>query len=73
MEEDSVPVPGGRVVLGAARNERFRWDNEHPELAVDVAPFRIDALPVTNREYREFVADGGDVNEPLRVERSRPD
>ena len=65
VPQASVPVPGGRVVLGAARNGRFRWDNEHPERVVDVAPFRIEALPVTNREYREFVADGGYEDERL--------
>jgi formylglycine-generating enzyme required for sulfatase activity len=46
-------------VLGAPRNGRFRWDNEHEELTVEVPPFRIDALPVTNREFREFLEDGG--------------
>jgi ergothioneine biosynthesis protein EgtB len=52
-------VPGGTAVLGAPRNGRFRWDNEHEELTVEVPAFRIDALPVTNREFREFVEDGG--------------
>ena len=55
----SVPIPAGTCVLGAPRDGRFRWDNEHPELEVEVPAFRIDALPVTNREYREFVEDGG--------------
>jgi ergothioneine biosynthesis protein EgtB len=55
----SVRIPAGDCVLGAPRNGRFRWDNEHPELSVAVPSFRIDALPVTNREYREFVENGG--------------
>lgn len=58
---DRVPIhiPGGRVILGAGRNGRFRWDNEFPQVTVDVAPFQIDALPVTNGELRSFVEAGG--------------
>jgi ergothioneine biosynthesis protein EgtB len=52
-------VPAGTAVLGAPRKGGFRWDNEHEELTVEVAAFRMDALPVTNREFREFVEDGG--------------
>ena len=55
----SVAVPAGRAVLGASRNGRFRWDNEHLELDLDVPAFRIDALPVTNGQFREFVEHGG--------------
>jgi ergothioneine biosynthesis protein EgtB len=58
-EPASVHIPAGTAVLGASRDGRFRWDNEHPQLSVEVAPFRIDALPVRNGEYREFVEDGG--------------
>ena len=59
LERTTTLVPAGPAVLGAARNGRFRWDNEHPELEVEVPAFRIDTVPVTNREYREFVEDGG--------------
>jgi ergothioneine biosynthesis protein EgtB len=55
----AVLIPAGSTVLGAPRGDRFRWDNEHPELVVEVPAFRIDTLPVTNRELREFVDDGG--------------
>jgi ergothioneine biosynthesis protein EgtB len=55
----AVLIPAGSTVLGAPRGGRFRWDNEHPERAVEVPAFRIDTLPVTNRELREFVDDGG--------------
>jgi len=53
-----IQIPGGRAVLGAPRNGRFRWDNEFPETSVDVGAFRIDSRPVTNREFREFVESG---------------
>jgi ergothioneine biosynthesis protein EgtB len=59
LERASVPIPAGTAILGASRNGGFRWDNEHPPLSVEVPAFRIDALPVTNREFLEFAADGG--------------
>ncbi len=57
--QTSVLITAGSAVLGARRNGRFRWDNEHEELLVEVPSFRIDAVPVTNRDFREFVEDGG--------------
>jgi len=54
-----VHVPGGPVTLGAPRDGRFGWDNEFPEHATSVGPFRIDALPVRNAEFLEFVEAGG--------------
>ncbi len=34
-------------------------DNERPAHTEDVPAFRIDAFPVTNGAYQEFIADGG--------------
>jgi ergothioneine biosynthesis protein EgtB len=57
---DVAEVPGGRVVLGAARGSlAFGWDNEFPEHALDVPDFAIDTTPVRNRDFLEFVGDGG--------------
>ena len=53
-----VRIPAGTAHLGASSDE-FLWDNERPEYDVHVEVFEIDALPVTNREFREFVAAGG--------------
>lgn len=56
----SVLVPGGPFVLGVdASAEPFALDNEGPAHVVDVPSFRIGRVPVTNAEWREFVADGG--------------
>lgn len=57
-ERVRVAIPRGPAVLGAPRDGSFRWDNERPERNVDVAAFRIDSVPVTNREFREFVEAG---------------
>lgn len=56
----TVPIPGGRVTLGASFDALpFGWDNEFPEHEIEVEPFIMDALPVRNREFLEFVAAGG--------------
>jgi ergothioneine biosynthesis protein EgtB len=56
-----VEIPAGTATLGLPRvaESPFGWDNEFEELAVDVPAFRMDAFPVTNREYRDFLLAGG--------------
>ena len=57
---ERVFVPGGPFMLGVdAGTEPFSLDNERPAHLVDVAPFWIGRVPVTNREWRDFIADGG--------------
>lgn len=56
----SVLIPGGEFVLGVdAATEPFSLDNERPAHVVHVPAFRIGRVPVTNREWREFIDDGG--------------
>jgi iron(II)-dependent oxidoreductase len=53
-----VAVPGGAALTGASEGW-FAYDNERPQHAVELKPFWIDATPVTNGEFAEFVdADG---------------
>jgi iron(II)-dependent oxidoreductase len=55
-----VFVDGGPFVLGVdAVTAPFSLDNERPAHTVDVAPFWIGRVPVSNRQWREFIADGG--------------
>jgi gamma-glutamyl hercynylcysteine S-oxide synthase len=56
--EPMVRFPGGRVRLGTA-DRSAAYDNERPSHEVDLAPFDIDATPVTNGAYLEFVESGG--------------
>jgi len=52
--------PGGVLRMGAERDTKeFVFDNEKWAHDVVVAPFRIDARPVSNREYRDYVEQGG--------------
>jgi iron(II)-dependent oxidoreductase len=55
-----VRIPAGCATLGASAGElTFGWDNEFPRTLIEVPSFEIDALPVTNREYLDFVDAGG--------------
>ncbi|MGH3275148.1 MAG: SUMF1/EgtB/PvdO family nonheme iron enzyme, partial [Streptosporangiaceae bacterium] len=57
---ERVFVAGGPFVLGVdAAAAPFSLDNERPAHAVDVGPFWIGKVPVTNGQWREFIADGG--------------
>jgi gamma-glutamyl hercynylcysteine S-oxide synthase len=53
-----VHFPGGPVVIGTGDRSQA-YDNERPQHRVDLAPFWIDADPVTNRDFEAFVAAGG--------------
>lgn len=56
----SVEVPAGDFVLGVdPADEPFSLDNERPAHTVFVPGFRIGRVPVTNREWRAFLDDGG--------------
>jgi iron(II)-dependent oxidoreductase len=56
--DGEVTVPAGPFLMGTD-DEAWAYDNERPAHVVDLPAFRIDAAPVTNRAYAEFIADGG--------------
>ena len=59
-KHDSVFIPGGEFRLGVdGGDEPWSLDNERPGHLVDVPAFRIARFPVTNGEWRQFIADGG--------------
>jgi iron(II)-dependent oxidoreductase len=53
-----VDIPGGTFAIGTDEHA-WVYDNERPRHDVELAPFRIGRTPVTNRQYRAFVDDGG--------------
>lgn len=53
-----VRFAGGTVTLGTD-TEPFAYDNERPAHDGEVAPFEMDATPVTCGAFREFIEDGG--------------
>src|SRR5687767_6217699 len=53
--EAMIAVPAGRYRVGSD----LHYPEERPARMVEVAAFRIDATPVTNRAFRAFVAATG--------------
>jgi ergothioneine biosynthesis protein EgtB len=57
----STEIPSGTATLGLARSadSPFGWDNEFEEHRIEVPAFAIDTCNVSNRDYQQFVRDGG--------------
>ncbi|MGE0687861.1 MAG: ergothioneine biosynthesis protein EgtB [Dehalococcoidia bacterium] len=53
-----IESEGGLIEIGA-QGGGFAFDNELPRHRVYLEPYRLADRPVTNREYLEFMADGG--------------
>ncbi|MFL5866456.1 MAG: SUMF1/EgtB/PvdO family nonheme iron enzyme, partial [Thermoleophilaceae bacterium] len=51
-------VPAGPFVVGDA-GDGFAYDNERPRHEVELREFEIDAAPVTQGAFRQFIEDGG--------------
>lgn len=54
----TIRVPGGLFVLGYG-GDGFCYDIEIPEHRVYMEDYEMDAFPVTNGQFLEFVRDGG--------------
>ena len=61
--DGALSVAGGTYALGS--DDEWVLDNERPIHDVEVAPFRIQRAPVTNRDFAAFVAAGGYDDERL--------
>ncbi len=57
--EGDAEIPGGTYPVGASRNSGFHFDNEKWAHPVQLRPFRIARAAVTNRQFLEFVREGG--------------
>jgi ergothioneine biosynthesis protein EgtB len=53
----TLTLPGGAGTLGCDRPHAL--DNERPPHPITVAPFALEATPVTVAAYRRFIAAGG--------------
>jgi len=53
-----IHCPGGLVEIGS-KGESFTFDNEKPRHQVFLKPFTVANRLTTNREYLEFLEDGG--------------
>jgi iron(II)-dependent oxidoreductase len=64
---EMIAIAGGSYPIGAG-GDGFAYDNERPRHEVEVAPFRIDRLPVGNADFAAYVAATG-AEPPLHWER----
>ncbi len=55
---ETVAIEGGAHQIGAPA-QGFAYDNERPRHTVELAPFEIDAAPVTNAAYAAFLEETG--------------
>ncbi|MEP6572532.1 MAG: ergothioneine biosynthesis protein EgtB [Gemmatimonadota bacterium] len=53
-----VAFPGGEVQIGTD-DRTVSYDNERPRHVVRLAPFLIDAAPVSNGDFLRFMENGG--------------
>jgi sulfatase modifying factor 1 len=60
---DTVDIPGGRFLMGAAGDIAYDADGEGPIHAVEISPFRIGVGCVANEQFATFVAATGHVTE----------
>jgi iron(II)-dependent oxidoreductase len=67
---EMVEFRGSRVTIGTD-DRSAAYDNERPLHQVDLKPFLIDRLPVTNGRYLEFMSEGGYKREELWSEQGR--
>lgn len=58
MPLEWISLPGGISLVGHDGPD-FAFDNEGPRHQALLQPFRIASRPVTNGEYKTFIADGG--------------
>ncbi|MGZ5891300.1 MAG: selenoneine synthase SenA [Caldimonas sp.] len=57
---EPLRVDGGEVEIGRTTEAPgFSFDNELPAQRLRIAPFEIDASPVSNGQFLEFVSAGG--------------
>lgn len=65
-EATTISLSGGRFLMGS--NDRHGYDNEKQAHEVEVAPFELDAAPVTAAEWLRFLRDGGYARRELWTE-----
>jgi hypothetical protein len=58
MEQRAIEIKGGLYDMGY-NGEDFCYDIELPEHKVFLNDYKMDALLVTNKQYLEFINDGG--------------
>ena len=58
VEKKSVHIKGGLYTMGY-NGDNYCYDVELPEHKVHLNDYKIDAYPITNQQFMEFIKDGG--------------
>jgi len=58
VEPKVVDIPGGLYTMGY-NGPNYCYDIELPEHKAYLKDYKIDAFPITNQQYLEFIDDGG--------------
>jgi sulfatase modifying factor 1 len=64
----AISLPGGTFLMGTDCRDAFPADGEGPVRPVSLSPFAMDACPVTNRDFMEFVSATNYVTESERFQ-----
>lgn len=66
---EMLTVEGGNVILGKPANHAiYGWDNEYGKHTEEVAEFKAAKYLTSNREFMEFINDGGYTTEEYWTE-----
>jgi formylglycine-generating enzyme len=61
-----IQLPGGSFLMGTRDEEGFRADGEGPIRPIELSPFQIEAMTVTNAQFAGFVKATGYVTDAER-------
>lgn len=67
---EAIQISGGEVTLGKT-DDYYGWDNEYGTLKVNVSKFAVNKFLTTNKEFLEFVKDGGYANPEFWTEEGK--
>jgi len=65
-----IPIKGKEISLGK-KDDFYGWDNEYGTLTVNVNNFSVNKFLTTNKEFLEFVKEGGYTNPEIWTEEGK--
>jgi formylglycine-generating enzyme required for sulfatase activity len=53
---EMAAIPGGTFLMGSSPNEKYSFDDEHPQHQVSVPPFFMGKYPITQAQWKEVAS-----------------
>jgi formylglycine-generating enzyme required for sulfatase activity len=53
---EMAAIPGGTFLMGSSPNEKYSFDDEHPQHQVTVPPFFMGKYPITQAQWKEVAS-----------------